>query len=94
MINKNKLISELEDVISCSINKIEQDKLLTNWISLINNLDVTNYRFSIKNKNCILIKHKAFNKKVKLEQKEDGFYINNKKIVEEEINFLLPVFFY
>ena len=53
MVKKKKIISELEDVIYSSENKYQADKLLTNFIKLVEIMDMSDLKINIENSNLI-----------------------------------------
>ena len=69
MINKNKLISELENVIyGSNMSKEEADNLLTNFIDLVNKLKLKNCSVNIlQNPIKLVIKNKAYDNRVFLD---------------------------
>lgn len=90
MINKQKIISNIENIIYNFKEKNEADILFNNYISLINYLDLDNYKLNIINKPLSLkIKHKAFNKNIILTINNNKVYINNEEINASEINKIL-----
>lgn len=95
MVKKKKIISELEDVIYSSENKYQADKLLTNFIKLVEIMDMSDLKINIENSNLIklIVKHKAYQKTCSIWFDEDQLLINNNQINKENVNaFLLSYF--
>lgn len=88
MINKNKLISELENVIyGSNMPKKEADNLLTNFINLINKLKLRNCSVNIlQNPIKLVIKNKAYDNRVFFDFIKNTLYINNEPILIKDVN--------
>lgn len=88
MINKNKLISELENVIyGSNMSKEEADNLLTNFIDLVNKLKLKNCSVNIlQNPIKLVIKNKAYDNRVFLDFIKNTLYINNEPILIKDVN--------
>lgn len=94
MLNKTKLLSEVESEIYTSENKVEADKLMSKYIGLINSFNSTKYIFSIKKYPLtILIKHKSHNKKLTLQLINKNWYLNNKLVSLKYLEKTLDYFF-
>lgn len=95
MIKKRKLISELENVIYSSENKYQADKLLTNFIKLIEIMNLSNLKINIENSDTIklIIKHKAYQKTCPIWFDEDQLIVNNYQVDKENINTVLLLYF-
>lgn len=95
MLNKTKLLSEIEDVIYTSENKEEADKLMKKYISLINSFKSTDYNFTVQSYPLqICIKHKAYSKKFSLSYKLNSWYLNKQTILPNELEKKLEEFFF
>lgn len=94
MLNKQKLLSEVENVVYTSENKLEADKLMKSYISFINNLKSTNYNYSVNRFPLTLtIKHKAYSKKFILQFINGNWYLNKKLISPKNLEQILDKFF-
>ena len=95
MVDKKKLISKIENDLYSIKDKYEADDIITNYIRLINFIDLTDYKifFNFEQELKIFIKHKAFNTKVPIYFINNDLFINNLPTNLEEINKILPTFF-
>lgn len=95
MVKKKKIISELEDVIYSSENKYQADKLLTNFIKLVEIMDMSDLKINIENSNLIklIVKHKAYQKTCSIWFDEGQLLINNEQIDKENVNTFLMSYF-
>lgn len=92
--NKEKLISQLENMIYSVGNKADNDNLYKLYLNLFNQINFTNYKVTIKkNPIKLMIKHKAFANRVYLYYKNNILYLENKEIELQDVNELLPTFF-
>ena len=88
MVNKNKLISELENVIyGSNMPKEEADNLLTNFINLVNKLKLRNCSVNIlQNPIKLVVKNKAYDNIVFFDFVKNTLYINNEPILIKDVN--------
>lgn len=95
MINKMKLISELEDIIYNLDDKNVADNLINNYRLLIRNFNLDDFRITINKIPLQLIfRHKAFNKKIKGYFNNNSFFLDGKEINPEDINEMVTSFHY
>ena len=92
--NKEKLISQLKNIIYSTGNKADNDNLYKLYLNLFNQVDFTNYKITIKNNPIkLMIKHKAFANKVYLYYNDNILYLENREVNLQNVNDLLPTFF-
>ena len=93
MVNKVKLIDKIQDLVYTNENKVIADKLISNYIKLINYTNFDDYRIKIKLPISLEIRHKAYAKVVKLNFIDNQLYLNEQPIELNEINEILPIQF-
>lgn len=96
MINKLKLISELEDVVYSYYDKYVGDDIVTKYTNLFNLANFDDYKLSWKFSPIIelIVKHKAFSNKVRIYIDDSKLFIENKEIKDlNDLNDILPTFF-
>ena len=94
MVNKVKLIDKIQDLVYTNENdKIIADKLISNYIKLINYTNFDNYRVKIRLPISLEVRHKAYSKIVKINFINNQLCINELPIELNEINKILPTYF-
>jgi len=95
MVDKKKVISKLEDIIYSSEDKYQSDILLTNFISVINYLELADFKLNIENSDLIrlIIRHKAFKKNCQIWIKDGQLFLNFEKIDLDQINKKIQAYF-
>jgi len=95
MVDKKKVISKLEDIIYSSEDKYQSDILLTNFISVINYLELADFKLDIEKSNLIklIIRHKAFKKSCQIYIENEQLFFNFEKIDLDQINKKIQAYF-
>ena len=95
MVDKKKIISKLEDIIYSSEDKYQSDILLTNFISVINYLELADFKLNIERSDLIrlIIRHKAFKKSCQIWIKDGQLFLNFEKIDLDQINKKIQAYF-
>lgn len=96
MINRMKLISELENGVYSNEDKYKADDIVAKYINLLNGANFEDYKLSWKFSGNIflVIKHKAFHNKVYAYFIGHKLFIENKEIKNvKDFNDILPTFF-